>query len=134
MAAAGFELGDGTDFVLEAPSRVIQLLEGEDDDSQNNNQTHNSAAPCIEGVFDLTAATRLVPGISEDEFVNFCMKMKSHHLLFQGITAIIMKSLSFKGSRLMKRPMIVRERGMTEDTEFVPVRGQFRAPSVGPEK
>ena len=46
----------------------------------------------------------------------------------------LMKSLSFKGSRLMKRPMIVRERGMTEETEFVPVRGQFRAPSVGPEK
>ncbi len=71
VAAAGFELGDGTDFVLEAPSSVIhQLLEGEND-SQNNNQTHNSAAPCIEGVLDLTAATRLVPGISEDEFVNF---------------------------------------------------------------
>ena len=69
VAAAGFELGDGTDFVLEASARVIdQLLEC--DDSQNNNQTHHVAAPCIEGVLDLTVATHLVSGITEEEFVN----------------------------------------------------------------
>eukprot|EP00986_Skeletonema_menzelii_P021373 scaffold34322_cov160-Skeletonema_menzelii.AAC.3 len=69
VAATGFEVGDGTDFVLEAPTRVIdQLLEYND---SPNNQTHISAAPCIEGVLDLTAATRLLPGISEGELVKF---------------------------------------------------------------
>ena len=70
VAATGFEFGDGTDFVIEASARVIdQLLEC--DGSQNNNQTHNgTTAPCIEGVLDLTVATHLVPGITEEEFVN----------------------------------------------------------------
>ena len=38
------------------------------------------------------------------------------------------QSLSFKSSRLMKRPMILRERAMTEETEFVPVKGQSMVP------
>ncbi len=64
VAATGVELGDGTDFVIEAPARVIdQLLEC--DGSQNQ-----TTAPCIEGVLDLTVATHLVPGITEEEFVN----------------------------------------------------------------
>ena len=43
-------------------------------------------------------------------------------------------SLKIKGSKLMKSPLIRRERGMTEETEFVPVRGQSatRWSSIGP--
>mmetsp|Transcript_4485 Transcript_4485/g.6545 ORF Transcript_4485/g.6545 Transcript_4485/m.6545 type:complete len:290 (-) Transcript_4485:1072-1941(-) len=68
VAASGFGPGEISDFVLEAPAHVIdQLLEC--DDSQAN-QTHNAAAPCIEGIVDLTVATHLVPGITEEEFVN----------------------------------------------------------------
>ncbi|KAL7446174.1 hypothetical protein ACHAXM_010040 [Skeletonema potamos] len=62
-AATGFEFGDGTDFVIEAPIRVIDKLV-ECDGAQNLR-----TASCIEGVFDLTLATHLVPGITEEEFV-----------------------------------------------------------------
>ena len=43
-------------------------------------------------------------------------------------------SLKIQGSRLVKSPLIRRERGMTEETEFVPVRGQSatRWSSIGP--
>lgn len=68
VAASGFGPGDVSDFVLEAPARVIdQLLEC--DESQSN-QTHGTVSPCIEGIVDLTVATHLVPGITEEEFVN----------------------------------------------------------------
>lgn len=68
MAASGFGPGDVSDFVLEAPARVIdQLLECDDNQA---NETHNATAPCIEGIVDLTVATHLVPGITEEEFVN----------------------------------------------------------------
>ena len=60
-AATGFEFGDGTDFVIEAPIRVIDKLV-ECDGAQNLR-----TASCIEGVFDLTLATHLVPGITVRE-------------------------------------------------------------------
>jgi len=42
-------------------------------------------------------------------------------------------SIKIKGSRLMKSPLIRRDRGMTEETEFDPVRGQFATSgSLGP--
>ena len=40
------------------------------------------------------------------------------------LTKSLTCSLKIKGSRLMKSPLIRRERGMTEEAEFVPVRGQ----------
>mmetsp|Transcript_17505 Transcript_17505/g.27448 ORF Transcript_17505/g.27448 Transcript_17505/m.27448 type:complete len:652 (+) Transcript_17505:40-1995(+) len=69
-AASGFGPGDVSDFVLEAPARVIDQLLECDDSQANQMHNHNAAAPCIEGILDLTVATHLVAGITEEEFVN----------------------------------------------------------------
>lgn len=73
VAETGIEVGDGTDFVLEAPTRVIdQLVEcaAESDRQQQPNIADADAAPCVEGVFDLTVASHLVAGVTEEQFVH----------------------------------------------------------------
>ncbi|KAL9181636.1 hypothetical protein ACHAXT_010441 [Thalassiosira profunda] len=69
----GVVLGDGTQFVLEASPGVIeQLAEG---DIQQQTEV-----PCIEGVVDLTIASHLVAGITEDEFVGLLHDDAPHHV------------------------------------------------------
>ena len=44
-------------------------------------------------------------------------------------------SIKVRGSRIMKSPLVRRDRGISEDTEFIPVRGQFTTSgSMGPKK
>ena len=65
--------GDGTQFVLEASPGVIeQLAEGD--------VQHQAEEPCIEGDVDLTIASHLVTGITEDEFVGLLHDEAPHHV------------------------------------------------------
>ncbi|KAL7543009.1 hypothetical protein ACHAXR_012308, partial [Thalassiosira sp. AJA248-18] len=67
-AGTGVISGDGTNFVLEAPTHIIeQLIESESQQQQQQQQQQKQ--PCIEGVVNLEVASHLVKGISEEEFI-----------------------------------------------------------------
>ena len=71
VAETGIEVGDGTDFVLEAPTRVIdQLVECASESDRQQQPNIADVAPCVEGVFDLTVASHLIPDITEEQFVH----------------------------------------------------------------
>lgn len=71
VAETGIEVGDGTDFVLEAPTRVIdQLVECAAESDRQQQPNIADAHPCVEGVFDLTVASHLIPDITEEQFVH----------------------------------------------------------------
>ena len=60
---SGIVSGEGTNFILEAPTHVIDDLEC---CKEQQNHQHQ---PCIEGVIDIDAVSNLVSGITEEEFV-----------------------------------------------------------------
>lgn len=71
VAETGIEVGDGTDFVLEAPTRVIdQLVECASESDRQQQPNIADVAPCVESVFDLTVASHLIPDITEEQFVH----------------------------------------------------------------
>ena len=81
-AGSGVTSGDGTNFVLEAPTHIIdQLVESESQPEQHQQ-------PCIEGVVDLEVVrSHLVKGITEEEFVGLLHHDAIVHQHIESITA-----------------------------------------------
>ena len=83
---SGVQSGDGTSFILEASSHVIdQLVENEYQQQQQytHHQNHDHSrphvkTPCIEGVVDLEMVSHLVTGITEEEFVDLLHQDVAH--------------------------------------------------------
>jgi len=78
-AEAGVEAGVGTDFVLEAPSFVVdQLVECEETIAGQRHDSPNANSASIEGIVDLGMISHLVTGINEGEFISLLQKDFSH--------------------------------------------------------
>lgn len=80
-AGTGVTSGDGTTFVLEGKSSIIEQLV---DNNNNNNESsqQQQKQPCIEGVVDLEVVSNLVQGITEEEFVGLLhheVPQHTHH-------------------------------------------------------
>ena len=83
---SGIETGDGSTFVLEAPSHVIEQLV-ENEQQQHTSQPNygaseishtNTKHPHIEGVVDLEMVSHLVTGVTEEEFVGLLHHDAAH--------------------------------------------------------
>ena len=70
--------GDGTDFILEGQSHIIDQF------AESNSQNQQQRQPYIEGVVDLEVVSELVSGITDDEFVGLLHhdvhNPNAHHL------------------------------------------------------
>ena len=84
----GVESGDGSTFVLEAATHVIDQLVGNDNQSEAQDTKYGSSSsqmsqskltnPHIEGVVDLEMVSYLVPGVTEEELVDFLKHDETH--------------------------------------------------------